>query len=270
MDSLIAYGSEVKALDNGKLGGYLVLFGDKNTPDLEGDFFTKDTNFGPHSKTLVWYDHCFDPVMSDRLLDSEATLQVKDAGVWVEAQLKMRDEYEKAIFEMAQANVLGWSSGTASHLVRRTSVEKAKSIDSWPLGLDASITPCPAEPRTRVFPIKSADFKGQMVALTESSIVDTLKFNATKRNAVINAGGKTLADQTTETIEAVKAWLSRLRDVHKLRIVDGRTLSAKTLAQVDELSKELLEFLTSTQVPSVKELLTIEADALKLMTEVYS
>jgi HK97 family phage major capsid protein len=69
--------------------------------------------------------------------------------------LALRDEYEQAIFEMAKAGKLGWSSGTASHLVEHEAVGKSWWIKSWPLGLDASLTPTPCEPRTRAVPLKT-------------------------------------------------------------------------------------------------------------------
>ena len=40
-------------------------------------------------------------------------------GVWVEGILNMRDDYEKALYNLAKQGKLGWSSGTASHLVER-------------------------------------------------------------------------------------------------------------------------------------------------------
>ena len=50
---------------------------------------------------------------------------------------------------------MGWSSGTAPHLVERTKVKDAQHIDKWPLGLDASITPTPADASNVVQPLKS-------------------------------------------------------------------------------------------------------------------
>jgi HK97 family phage major capsid protein len=85
----------------------------------------------------------------------QGTLTADEIGVWIEAQLEMRDQYEKAIYEMAQAGKLGWSSGTASHLVEREPHGKSWHITAWPLGLDASLTPTPAEARNSAVPLKS-------------------------------------------------------------------------------------------------------------------
>jgi hypothetical protein len=49
-EEVVYFGSQVKAIkmDDGryKFGGYLVRFGDENTTDLTGDFFTKNTDYG--------------------------------------------------------------------------------------------------------------------------------------------------------------------------------------------------------------------------------
>ena len=155
-ETLVFYGDAVKDLGNGKVGGYLVLFGDEDSTDLEGDYLTKDTDFGQHSTTAAIYAHGMDKVLGRRVLDAAAPIEVKDAGIWIEAQLNIRDEYEEAIYAMVKAGKLGWSSGTASHLVERNKKDNgAMQITRWPLGLDASLTPAPVEPRIQALPLKS-------------------------------------------------------------------------------------------------------------------
>lgn len=154
--TLVGFGGEIKALDNGKLGGYLVRFTTADEPDLTGDYFSKDTDFDCEfpSKSTAYYNHGLDQTIKRRKL-GKVDLTADDVGVWAEMQLQARDEYEKAILEMAKAGKLGWSSGTASHLVEREPVGKAMFIKRWPLGLDASLTPTPAEYRNEVIPLKS-------------------------------------------------------------------------------------------------------------------
>lgn len=158
MSDSVWAGDAVKALDEGgRVGGYLVRFGDEATPDLTGDYFTAATDFAvdewPH-KTRIYYNHGFDAALKARSLGS-GEMRVDDVGVWVEAQLEMRDEYERAIFTMVNAGKMGWSSGTAAHLVQREAHGSAKRIVTWPLGLDASITPTPAEWRNRTISLKA-------------------------------------------------------------------------------------------------------------------
>lgn len=155
-DAVVMYGDAVKSLGDGRVGGYLVRFGDATKTDLTGDFFTAETDFGPHETSLVFYHHGLDSTLKRRVIDKHATLRKDDVGVWVEAQLNLRDEYERAIHDdLVVPGKCGWSSGTAGHLMERESVGKAMWIKSWPLGLDASLTPTPAEVRNVAIPLKS-------------------------------------------------------------------------------------------------------------------
>lgn len=152
-DFLSFTGSEIKDLGNGKIGGYLVIFSDPSSPDLAGDFFTKDTDFGTNTTSQIYFSHGLDKTLQKKVI-GKGNLKIDDVGVWITAQLELRDEYEKAIYTLAKNHKLGWSSGTASHLVERESVKGANFIKTWPLGLDASLTPTPCEPRTSAIPIK--------------------------------------------------------------------------------------------------------------------
>lgn len=152
--TLVAHGGDVKALGNGRLGGYLVLYGDREHTDLVGDYFTSETDFGDHDVSPVLYQHGADPDLGARKL-GDGRLRRDRVGVWIETQLMLRDEYERAIYALAERGKLGWSSGTAAHLVERAPDGRAKRITRWPLGLDASLTPTPAEPRTAAVPLKA-------------------------------------------------------------------------------------------------------------------
>jgi hypothetical protein len=151
-EMLINFGSEVKADADGKVSGYLITFTGQQDPDLARDYFTKSTDFGVDewpSYSSVYYDHAQDTHLKLRRL-ARASLKMDDAGIWAEAQLSRRDAYEEKIYELARKGKLGWSSGTAAHLVEREADGEAKRIVSWPLGLDASLTPTPCEPRNVV------------------------------------------------------------------------------------------------------------------------
>lgn len=161
---LVFRGGEVKALGNGKVGGYLVVFGDEENTDLTAlrDFFTAETDFGIEAgaKTAIWYRHALDPAL-DRII-GEGAMKVDEVGVWVDGQLDLRDKYVKAVYGMAEKKALGWSSGTAVHLVKREAKENgAHEIKRWPLGLDASLTPDPAEPRTQAMALKSVQWQAK-------------------------------------------------------------------------------------------------------------
>jgi HK97 family phage major capsid protein len=152
-DTLIAFGSELKALGEGKVGGYLVRFSTADDPDLTNDFFTKDTDLHFPPEMPVLYNHGLDKTLKKRVI-GKATVTVDDAGAWAEAQLNLRDEYEKEIYKLVEAGKLGYSSGALSHLVEREPAGKAAFIKSWFVG-EVSLTPTPAEPRNSVVSLKS-------------------------------------------------------------------------------------------------------------------
>jgi HK97 family phage major capsid protein len=158
---LAAWGGEIKALAGGHLGGHLVRFGDPEHTDAsrQKDFFTPRTDFGMKRgesiNSPVYLNHRL-PLktrsggkVAVREKIGDATLTLDDEGVLIDAILYNRERYEKAL------PALGWSSGTAQHLVDRRPVKDANEILTWPLGLDASITPTPAEPLNSVIPLKS-------------------------------------------------------------------------------------------------------------------
>ena len=161
---MISFGDTVKAvkMDDGnvKLAGYLVRFGDATKTDLTHDYFTAQTDYGEIEKSDGYFNHRMPVrfggkqiVYGDQLPDVK--LSKDDVGIFAEIILGARNEYEKMIAEMGFAGKLGWSSGTAPHLVDRKQVGNAWEITRWPLGLDASLTPTPAEPRNMVIPLKS-------------------------------------------------------------------------------------------------------------------
>ena len=205
-ETLVTFGGEIKALGDNKFGGYLVRFSDETSPDLTNDFFTKATDYDmdfPGSAT-VYFNHGMDSTLKYKKL-GKAQLSVDDAGVWAEMILQERDEYEKKLVALAKAGKLGWSSGTAAHLVERTPVGKAYRIDRWALGLDASLTHTPAEPRNGVMALKSlfpqeinmekdelvtilGDFKTEMVKAAAESADAAVKKYADELAPEIKAG----------------------------------------------------------------------------------
>lgn len=155
-ERLAFFGGEIKALGDGKVEGYLIRFTTPDDPDLTGEFFTKSTDFGLEAgdRVPIYYHHGMDGHMKNTKLGM-GTLKFDDAGVWIEAQLALRDEYEAMLYEKGvQAGKMGWSSGAAGHLVAYEQVGTSRWIKAWPIG-EGSITPTPAEPRNAAVPVKS-------------------------------------------------------------------------------------------------------------------
>ena len=108
-DELIAYGTEVKALGGGKIGGYLVRFSDASQPDLTGDYFDAKTAINMPDDLPLLYNHGMDGTLKKRVIGRVKT-KADDVGVWADAQMDLRDEYEKIwqqiLDEAAQAGLI--------------------------------------------------------------------------------------------------------------------------------------------------------------------
>ena len=167
-DALIAIGSSIKALGDGRIGGHLVLFGSPESKDLYGDYFTPETYFGPtdgdgrdvavnHRIPLKTGDPMLDQelkALSKRLLSGHLKTSRDAVGVMAEVVCDMSDEYERTIYKLAEAGKLKWSAGAAPHMVEREPDGQLKMF----VISEGSLTPVPAEPRMldhRVMPLKA-------------------------------------------------------------------------------------------------------------------
>jgi len=163
-DTVVTFGTEVKALGDHRIGGYLVRFTDPDTPDLTGDYFDAKSDFGFHNETDMYWDHGQDRTLGRTSIlkpGTKATLTKDEVGVWIEGQLDDSNRYLMAVEKLLIAGkmAVGFSSGTAPHLVVRVPVPGKKNVNyiaKWPLGLDASPTVKPAAgpELTRVTPLK--------------------------------------------------------------------------------------------------------------------
>jgi 2'-5' RNA ligase len=172
MDELILFGDAVKALGNGKVGGYLVRFTDANKKDLTKQYFSIKSYLGPVNGdgAECLFEHGLslkeDAIhrgvkdkevlkMFDELADlTFAPLKTKrdKLGVWAETVLDISDGYQKMVYEMAEKGKLGWSSGSAGHRIK---IASDGHITRWPI-IEGSLTPRPCMPMdTAVMPMKA-------------------------------------------------------------------------------------------------------------------
>jgi hypothetical protein len=139
----------------GRIGGYLVVWGNPQQRDLQGEYFSPESELG-----LDWYDqrpvlyhHGLDGNMKAAVIGVIDRLQADATGVWAEAQLDLRQRYVRTVLKLVEKGILGWSSGSLPHLV---DVAADGHIKRWPI-VEGSLTPTPAEPRrTDVHTLKSA------------------------------------------------------------------------------------------------------------------
>lgn len=170
-ETLIAFGDSIKAVeetdDSYKFGAFLVVF---DSPDISNhrDSFTKSTDFGFEDGETrpILYNHGLDATVGKAVI-GKGRLFLKDAGVWMEGEVKKRRDYlEKHIERVGEglkatvkhrgieAPMFGTSSGATSHTVIREAKGAGHVISQWHIG-EASITPTPAEPQTACMSLKS-------------------------------------------------------------------------------------------------------------------
>lgn len=156
----------VKRLGANRVGGYLVVWGSPAQRDLQGEYFSKSTDFelGWFDRRPILYQHGLDGNIKTSVIGYIDTLKTDEIGLWAEGdifdvssweakQLKLNAAYLQAVNRLVERGALGWSSGSMPHLVE---VDRNGHIRRWPL-VEGSLTPSPAEPRrTNVSTIKSA------------------------------------------------------------------------------------------------------------------
>lgn len=156
-DTLLAAGDNLKSLgvsDNkARIGGYLVVFGSPSHTDLVGDWFSPRTYFGAHegNGADVMIHHGLPlkadtPALDwtrDKLLPPLRTYR-DDVGLFAETVCDLADTHEAKIYELVQSGKLKWSSGAASHTVRRRNGAKTGEILRWPI-IEGSLTPTPCQ-----------------------------------------------------------------------------------------------------------------------------
>lgn len=163
---LMASGTAVKSVGEGRVGGYLVLFGTAAQKDLQGEYFTAETDYGLdwYEKRPALYHHALDDTIQTDPIGVIDTLKMDDVGIWAEAQLDLRKRYTRAIQKLVDKGVIGWSSGSLPHVVK---IESDGCIKRWVI-VEGSLTPTPAEPRIVVSTLKAE----HAIALEESDTTE--------------------------------------------------------------------------------------------------
>ena len=188
---------KVKMIDAsaGRIGGYLITWGEPGQRDLQGEYFTPQTDVGLdwYERRPVLYHHGLDGALKAAVIGVIETLRPDETGLWAEAQLDLNKHYVRAVQRLVDQGVLSWSSGSLPHLVE---VSAEGQIKSWPI-VEGSLTPTPAEPRlTDVRTLKSA---------YKSLGLDMSRLGLSGKDATKKESGKENGqDMTEETGRALK------------------------------------------------------------------
>lgn len=141
----IYIGDAIKSLGDSRIGGYLVRWGSPDEKDLQGEYFTEETDLvlDWYKERPMLYHHGLDPDLQVKSVGTIDVIKTDDIGVWAEGQLDNHNKYIEAIKKLIAKGILSWSSGAPPHLVETANDGRIKR---WPI-IEGSLTPTPAEPR---------------------------------------------------------------------------------------------------------------------------
>ena len=228
--SLTYFTPGLKALGDNRVGGYLVLFTDMNSPDLAGDYFDADTDFyglEDGDRPITLWHHNLDPEVQGPI--GKGSVKLDDQGIWYEAQLSARKEYEdkvRYILKLVEDDKVGLSSGTPPHLVKRSRKSKdVYHIDAWQIA-EASLTCTPCEPRTSVMPLKT--------------------WGAVPQRS-------SLKDHTQQIIDDLDQYIGRIHDYKKLKDADHRTVNVERLTEWRRIAEKIDQVLALDATNSARK-----------------
>ena len=160
-------GYAVKAIreqDGGQvIGGYLLLWGGPKEKDLQGDYFTPETELWlDHYKSApTLFHHGLDDTVGLSQIGRRITAKSDDTGVWVEDWIDKSNRYWAVVEPLLEADRLFYSPGSAPHLVKRA---KSGELLSFPV-IEDTLTPMPAQYRLRPIEEIEATYKSANIEL---------------------------------------------------------------------------------------------------------
>lgn len=137
------------------VGGIMCINGDPARKDLQGEYFTPetDTMHQVYKSVPALFHHGLDPTIGLEVIGHRVKAEKVDEGLWVEDWLDRSSTYWEMVEPLLNANVLHYSPGSAPHLVRKA---KDGRLLSYPV-IEDTLTVTPAQHRTRpVVQIKAA------------------------------------------------------------------------------------------------------------------
>ncbi len=204
----------VKMIDEGagRVGGYLITWGERHRRDLQDEFFTPETDLGLdwYERRPVLYHHGLDGALKAALIGAIDTLSPDEIGLWAEAQLDLRKRYVRAVRKLVDQGLLSWSSGSLPHLVE---VGAAGRIKRWPI-VEGSLTPTPAEPRHSCARTMKSAYKALGLDLARLGLGESIATDSQYENEK----GKSMNETTTSPLKRLP--LADERDALKLARVE--------------------------------------------------
>lgn len=155
----------IKAVADGKIGGYGILWGDQHKKDLHGEWFAPDTEeltkvFDEIGTVPVLFHHGMDETLKTSIIGQITKMVPDQIGLWWEAKVTEHEIYKQYIKPLLDKKVLFSSSGTFPGAKRVD--ESTKMIKRWPVA-EMTMTHTPAEFRFLERPL--AEIKGHYKSL---------------------------------------------------------------------------------------------------------
>jgi phage head maturation protease len=137
----------VKSLGDNKIGGYAIVWGNEAQKDLDGQYFTKDTEdlvtiFKSMGKIPWLVQHAADEVIKSVPVAEVTTLEPDSTGLWFEAKVIAHDLYRNYVSRLIEAGKLYSSVGALPASVK---AEKSGYISRFAVA-ELSGTWSPADP----------------------------------------------------------------------------------------------------------------------------
>lgn len=221
-----------------RIAGLAVPFGGLlKGKDLDGEFFDASSDlclpwFGETGRPVL-YGHGLNPATKAEVVGRQTSLDQRDDGWWIEAELDKNSRYRTMIGKLVEQDALSFSSGAMPHLVR---TGKDGRIERWPW-VETSLTPTPSNALAVVYAVKSADMAEHYAAanidIPAQLIAIALKALDEEPIRDSSPDGLTYAEESDRLLDALKAFVERTQGLADLRAKSGRTLSA---ANRDRLS----------------------------------
>jgi len=233
------FGSAVKAVGGNRVGGYLVVYSDASKKDLEGEYFTPETEFFTDIpdgllKLKTLYNHGFKEGTKFHNVGTFVSAKQDDIGLWVEAEIDMSNRYAEAIMKLVKDGRLGWSSGAIPHSVK---VLPDGRIAEWAL-VEGSLTVAPAMPfETKIHSQKSFD-----ELLLREAVQEPIEAGQDETTDAVNVSKSTMMESAEMTPEELQAMISKIvADQLKELGVAPADATAMTEEVVDDMKQNMPE-----------------------------
>lgn len=232
--------------------GLAIPFGSPDDRDLDGEYFTKGTDFAldwfPTGGRPSLYHHGFDDALKLSVVGRQVEHEVHDEGIWAQVQLDRAARYRKTIDRLVEEGALGYSSGSIGHLASK-SAEGAITVWPW---VELSLTPTPANPRTGIHYVKASTAIEHVLEVESDTAPIVKAVLAAIDDNDSSPAGEPFATHSDRVLAEVKALADRARSIREVRAKSGRVLSSANRAR--------LQALIEAWEPSLAELRTLLAE----------